>query len=361
MNHRKNRMIILYIALAVSAALLIFALCLITMSETISAIPAPGEGALPNDEAPFAAEVEPPSGTVAIKNLGFANSRYIRIVPGGTYKIDVAASPSDANETIYWSSSAPSVARVGQDGLVSALETGETVIYAENYTGKIHTQAIVQVMKIPDKILNVPYISQLRDFPNGCESCSTVMALNYAGIDITTNDFIEKYLDMKPLPAVDKNGVYSGYSPWDYFLGDPREASGLCCYAPAIVKALNKFVDGEEYEIKEMYKVPLETLCRDYISKNIPVIIWGTMYMLEPYDMNWSWQVTDGKDGERFTWVAPIHCLLMIGYDNDNYYFNDPVSGKGIAYSKDDTEKAYAGLYSQAIAIIPRVSPDAKS
>ncbi len=47
-----------------------------------------------------------------------------------------------------------------------------------------------------------------------------------------------------------------------------------------------------------------------------------------------------------------MHCLLMIGFDANNYYFNDPTAGKMVAYRKADVEEAYAGMFSQAVVIL---------
>ncbi len=290
---------------------------------------------------------------IPMKGISFENVRYIRTIPGGTYKIQVTKNPVNSNETIYWRSLNPSVAVIDDDGTINALSKGESVIIAENYDRSVRQTTIVMVRDMPPAMIDAPYINQLRDFPNGCESCSTVMALNHAGIDITTEEFIENYLDMSPLPHVNENGKYVGASPWEFFLGDPRLSTGLCCYAPAIGNALEKFIDPEEYKVTEHYEVPLEDLCRDYITKNIPIIFWGTMYMETPYLMDWTWQIDGGEEGETFTWVAPIHCLLLVGFDDEYYYFNDPVAGKKVAYTKADTEAAYEGLYKQAITIEP--------
>ena len=290
-------------------------------------------------------------GLVDLKNFHFSNTRYVKLLPGGTYKVDIEREPLNANESLIWESEDTSIATVSEDGTITAVMPGDTRIKAVTFDRKIRRAAVVEVSPLPDTLLDVPYISQLYHYPNGCESVSTVMAANYAGIDITVDEFIEKYLDMKPVPETGKDGKLWGYSPWRYFLGDPRDYTGLCCYAPCIVKALEKFVDTEKYEIKEMYDVPLESLCRDYIMQGTPVILWGTMYMNSPYRSGWEWNVLDGKKGEVFTWVSPMHCLLMIGFDENNYYFNDPTAGKMVAYRKDDVEASYAGLYCQAIAI----------
>ena len=45
--------------------------------------------------------------------------------------------------------------------------------------------------------IDVPYIDQSKLYPTGCESVSTVMLLRFLGIDITVDEFIEKYLEKK--------------------------------------------------------------------------------------------------------------------------------------------------------------------
>ena len=50
--------------------------------------------------------------------------------------------------------------------------------------------------------IDVPYIDQSKLYPTGCESVSTVMLLRFLGIDITVDEFIEKYLEKKSFEAV---------------------------------------------------------------------------------------------------------------------------------------------------------------
>ncbi len=303
------------------------------------------------EECPAGSEGFSMSGLVDLENFHFSNTRYIKLLPGGTYKVDIERIPENANERLVWKSENTDVAVISGDGTITAVMPGDTRITASTFDRKVRRAAVVEVENLPDTILDVPYISQLFYYPNGCESVSTVMALNYAGIDITVDEFIEKYLDMKPVPTYGKDGVLRGYSPWDYFLGDPRDYTGLCCYSPCIMNALDKFVDGSKYETIELRGEPLDKLCRDYIMQGVPVVLWGTMYMDPPYSPGWSWNVTGGDEGEVFEWVAPMHCLLMIGFDSNNYYFNDPTAGKMVAYRKADVEAAYDGLYQQAVVI----------
>lgn len=188
------------------------------------------------------------------------------------------------------------------------------------------------------KIIQAPFISQLGKYPTGCESVTAVMALNYAGIDISVDKFIDTYLDMSGTP----------FDPNLTFGGNPRSVYSYGCYAPVIKKALDRALSGKNYVVNVLNNVSLETLCSQYIDKDIPVIMWATMYMKPPY-IGSTWKFNN----KTIQWVAPEHCLLLVGYDENNYIFNDPLQTQALKYySKSSVEAAYKGLFSQAIVIV---------
>ena len=53
------------------------------------------------------------------------------------------------------------------------------------------------------KIIEAPYIDQSVKYPTGCESVSAVMLLQYLGIHITVDEFIQDYLDKKEMIEVE--------------------------------------------------------------------------------------------------------------------------------------------------------------
>ena len=53
---------------------------------------------------------------------------------------------------------------------------------------------------------DVPFISQLVKYPTGCESVSAVMVLNWAGVGVTVDEFIDRYLAVGTAPYRDENG-----------------------------------------------------------------------------------------------------------------------------------------------------------
>lgn len=186
-------------------------------------------------------------------------------------------------------------------------------------------------------IPNTPHIYQMDKYPNGCESVTTVMALNFAGVDITPDEFIDDYLPMSERPF-DPNKTYGG---------NPRDGSGFGCYAPVIMEALGKLLPGTSLSAEQLKKESLDNICRKYINNDIPVILWATQRMDKPfYGASWEFE------GRQITWIRPEHCLLLVGYDEENYIFSDPMSTESITYySKEDVDTAYKALSFQAIVI----------
>lgn len=63
-------------------------------------------------------------------------------------------------------------------------------------------------------------------------------------------------------------------------------------------------------------------------------------------------------NGKSITWIAPLHCLLLVGYDDNNYIFNDPLKTNAPTYySKESVELAYNGISKQAMVIKEKAKP----
>lgn len=62
-----------------------------------------------------------------------------------------------------------------------------------------------------------------------------------------------------------------------------------------------------------------------------------------------TWIVRD--TGRLIQWMTPMHCLLLVGYDEKNYYFNDPWREAAVAYPRGDCTVAYDGFGRQAVVV----------
>ncbi len=199
-----------------------------------------------------------------------------------------------------------------------------------------------------DKLIkNVPLIHQFPEFPTGCESVSAVMALKYFGENISVTNFINDHLPQSRNFYYVNSKKY-GPDPKEYFIGNPKTAASFGCMASVIERALNNYF-GAKGRVANTTGTKLSTLCSVYIDNDVPVLVWATIGMLETNPQN-TWYL---ENGTRFTWPGNEHCLLLVGYDKDNYYFNDPYSGKCVSYEKNLCEDRYAELGYQSVVILP--------
>ena len=168
-------------------------------------------------------------------------------------------------------------------------------------------------------IEGVPHYTQFTKYLTACESLASVSELH-------------------------------GASPWEFFIGDPRDAGGFGCYNTAIVKAINKFADGLAIPLDGL---SIDDLCSDYIDKGQPVIFWGSIHMQRPYVSEFQWIL---PNGELYQFINPEHALVLIGYDDEWYYFCDSMSEKDVTpYNKQAVETAYEALGEQAVVIDPLI------
>ncbi len=209
----------------------------------------------------------------------------------------------------------------------------------------VATTAAKQPSKAAHLIEGVPLICQFPAYPTGCETVASVMALQYAGERISAGTFIDTYLDMGAVYR--KDGVLYGPDPYKKFVGDPRSPYSLGCFAPVIEKALVRYF-GSSTRVKNTTGETLDGLCHTYIQQNIPVIVWVSINMRDTGKGN-VWYTTEG---ERFEWITNEHCMLLVGFDETQYFFNDPYSGKQLQYEKVLVKRRYDTFGKQSLVIL---------
>lgn len=76
--------------------------------------------------------------------------------------------------------------------------------------------------------------------------------------------------------------------------------------------------------------------------------------MMEAYPSS-TWLLTDENGSltdKTYTWQANEHCLVLIGYDENSYYFNDPWRSRGVvAYDRDLAEERYDDLGDRSLVV----------
>ena len=197
--------------------------------------------------------------------------------------------------------------------------------------------------------IDVPYIDQSAEFPTGCESVSAVMLLRHLGFSISVEEFIERYLDKVDFEK--RGDELWGANPWKDFCGSPYSVDGFGCYAPVIERALERIFREQTlpYKAYDETGAPMERLLTEYIDQGMPVVFWACINMREPVTGP-QWKLYGS--GETFTWISNEHCMLLVGYDEDGYYFNDPYENNGVVhYPRDMTKQRHDAQYNMAVGV----------
>lgn len=203
-------------------------------------------------------------------------------------------------------------------------------------------------------ITGVPVMSQ-DEYRACCETYACTMLLQYLDFDIDVPEFVNNYLTIKPVSYGDDGNLY-GPDMNSAFAGDINEGYGI--NAPGMAKCMNKYLDekGSKLTAYPLSGESLEDLCREYVINDIPVMVWSTAYLQEPY-VKASWIVNyvdenaSHEIGDTVDWQMHEHCMVLIGYDKENYYLSDSVAGEVSAFEKEAFEERYKQIGTQAIVV----------
>ena len=197
---------------------------------------------------------------------------------------------------------------------------------------QMQTEAIESYYKMED----FEWLSQNPELPTGCEITSLTSVLNYYGINVKKETMADDYL---------KKGDGSYYK---MFLGNPRDAGSFGCMAQPIVDAANLYFKKNNVSMKasNVSGVTFDKIL-EYVSQGVPMIVWNTMGMAPAYESQ-----TLTLDGREYTWIAPEHCVVAVGYDLDNneVYVADPMAGM-VTRNLKTFEERYDSLKRQAVYV----------
>lgn len=197
---------------------------------------------------------------------------------------------------------------------------------------QMQTETIENYYKMED----FEWLSQNPELPIGCEITSLTSVLNYYGINVKKETMADDYL---------KKGDGSYYK---MFLGNPRDAGSFGCMAQPIVDAANLYFKKNNVSMKasNVSGVTFDKIL-EYVSQGVPMIVWNTMGMAPAYESQ-----TLTLDGREYTWIAPEHCVVVVGYDLDNneVYVADPMAGM-VTRNLKTFEERYDSLKRQAVYV----------
>ena len=193
------------------------------------------------------------------------------------------------------------------------------------------------------------------EFKAGCETYACTMMLQTLGYDMDEYRFLENYLEIHPVYYGDDGNRYGP----DMYSGQAGDIyGGWGVYSPAMAKYINHYFDdiGETKRAVALEGVPLRELCEKYVANDTPVMVWATTWLMEPYEKD-SW-IVDYVDenakyeiGDTFTWLQNEHCMVLVGYDDENYYLMDSCAGEISEFDRETTEERYSQIGMQAIVV----------
>lgn len=171
--------------------------------------------------------------------------------------------------------------------------------------------------------IDVPFISQWPELPTGCEITAAAMLLNHYGVNADKCILSWNYLPTTDAAFYsDDDGNFYGPDPYKYFIGDPESFYGYGCFATVICNMLNIYLTDNN---SNCFACDITGCDFNYLIKclneQIPVIIWSNGCQMPLFDDS-AWYTPDGN---LITWFGNEHCMLLVGYDQNGLWFNDPL------------------------------------
>lgn len=200
------------------------------------------------------------------------------------------------------------------------------IVFADNPGAgeKPDSVAPARVQEQPSKksaaMLQAPVFKQYPELRAGCELTSLAMLLNYYGIEKSKMDLVpEMEKDETPIRWAEDGTIAYWGNPNIGFVGDiTGKSKGFGIYHGPLLKLLQKYVpSGIDLTGKPFDEIEQQ------VSDGFPVIVWTTVDFSVPE----RWVVWDTPIGPIRTTFAE-HAVLLVGYDENNVYVNDPLSGK---------------------------------
>jgi uncharacterized protein YvpB len=171
-------------------------------------------------------------------------------------------------------------------------------------------------------MLDAPVILQKPELYNGCEIATLAMLFQFYGIKKDKLELVpEMKKDTTKIRYNDNGTIRYWGNPNTGFVGDiTGRQKGFGIYHAALYELLQKYIPtgldltGSSFDVLEQQ-----------VSDGVPVLVWTTVTFKAPSDDQWV--IWDSPLGP-FRTTFQEHTVLLVGYDENHVYINDPLSGK---------------------------------
>lgn len=203
--------------------------------------------------------------------------------------------------------------------LFAAPMTTEPILQPQQ-NSKSRTKKPIQ--KKESVLLSAPLVKQLPELRNGCEITSLTMLLQYYGVKKEKMELVPELIQDKTPIKRDMNGkILTWGDPDKGFVGDiTGKTIGYGVYHKPLFRLLKNYIDTAiDLSGSSLNELELK------LSKGFPVVVWTTINYTAPAKKDWrTWKSPTGTVRATFK----EHSVLLVGYDKDHIYLNDPLSGK---------------------------------
>lgn len=200
-----------------------------------------------------------------------------------------------------------------------------------------------------DNKIEIRPILQEDSWPKGSACVCAVMLLQYMGLQISVDEFIDNFLPQHKIRY--REGFLTGPDPDVQFVGSPYDAKSFGCYPGVIVRAMNECFrqKGLTWRAEDATGLSTRELLAASLDRGMPPIYWVTGDMKPPV-LELSWQIR-GTD-RRASWYRNCSCMLMTGCDSDTMTFLDPAGEAGpLKVSRMLAVKRHAELGKRSVIV----------
>jgi uncharacterized protein YvpB len=169
-------------------------------------------------------------------------------------------------------------------------------------------------------MIDAPIVRQNPELPAGCEVTSLAMLLQYKGINKSKLELAEEMLKDETPIVWNKDGTIAYWgNPNLGFVGDvKRNSKAFGIYHTALFPLLQNYIPSAI----DMTNKPFAEFEKQ-LANNIPIVAWTTIDYMVPD----TWVIWDSPLGPIQTTFME-HAVLLVGFDEQSVYVNDPLSGK---------------------------------
>lgn len=216
-----------------------------------------------------------------------------------------------------------------------SFNSNKRISESENNTGFKGDEVIV---------LDVPIINQKPELPYGCEVTSLAMVLNYAGVEVTKLELADNVLkESDPVKQTEQGDITDWGDPGQGFVGDMTgKGKGYAVFDRPVEKLMIDYLGDSTLNLTN--KDFNELLKQVYFKK--PVVVWTT----GDYHLPDRWEEWN-HEGKIIKTPLDLHAVVLVGYEKDYVYLNDPLSGqKKVKVDKEQFIKSWEALEKRAIS-----------